>query len=242
VVAPVSHAASVTFATDFAVPGHANSVGANAAGTIWAVTSLGTFLAQAGTGQGVPTSFPLVGKRVAVAPNGLPWIVKFDGTIWQGRIDGTLVQMPGLARDIAIGRNGVPWVIGTNSRNGSFQAWFWNGVQWIADPGSGQEIDVDADGFAIVNGSDHKIWIRNGGANQGWSQLTGRALDMAAGASHGGNGLWIIGTDNVPWNLTNGVWERSNATPLISQITVDPRTGTPWATDFAGELLIGSVH
>ena len=235
--APTARADTVTFSADQAVPGFVNDVAAGSGGTVWAVTSAGTFQAF-GSQVGI-RGFPKVAKRVAVDPGGLPWVVTFDGHIWQGHSDGTMTELPGLARDIAIGPNGVPWIIGTNSRNSSFQVWSWNGSSWNADPGSGQEIDVDANSQPLVNGSDDKIWIRNGGANSGWSQIVGRAKDIGAGNSRAGQDLWIVGTDNAPWNLTNaGGWERSPGTTTISQITV-ALGGAVFATDPAGEFLIG---
>src|SRR5207248_11455597 len=140
--------------------------------------------------------------------------------------------------DIAIGPDGIPWIIGTNFRNSSFQVWHWTGVEWTPDAGSGQEIDVDANSEPVVNGADDKIWVRNGGPDQGWSRITGKALDMGALNSVNGNGLWIVGTDHRVWNLTNGVWDRSD-TPSTTQIAVTPG-GVPWTVDAAGELNIGS--
>ena len=51
-------------------------------------------------------------KRIAVDPQGNPWIVDFSGNIFRA-VNGSFQQMPRLARDIGIGGNGAAWVIGS---------------------------------------------------------------------------------------------------------------------------------
>src|SRR5262249_9165088 len=113
----------------------------------------------------------------------------------------------GLARDIGVSPDGTVWVIGTNSRNGSFQVYSWNGSTWTANPGSGEEIDVAANGDPVVNGVDGKVWIMNGGSDQGWSQVTETgglpAFDMGLSkcspsgqADVGGSAMWFV-TQNL---------------------------------------------
>jgi hypothetical protein len=38
------------------------------------------------------------GKRIAFDPSGNPWIVDFNGNIWQSTGGGQVTLMPGLAR------------------------------------------------------------------------------------------------------------------------------------------------
>lgn len=240
-----NHAETANFGSIPAVAG-ANDVAAGANGSVWYITSSGTFNLNGG-------SIPKGGTRVAVDPAGNPWIVDFNGNIWRSS-GGQLTLMPGLARDIGIGANGAVWVIGTNSRNDAYQVWAWNGSSWVADPGSGEEIDVDGVGRPVVNGADGKIWIKDGGADQGWTQLTGYADDMgitplacatAEPGVPGGPEFWIVGHlggGGSVWNLFNGVWVQStNVVSGVRQIAVDT-TGTPWAVDSVGELLRGSVN
>jgi hypothetical protein len=225
----------------------ANDVAAGANGSVWYVTSSGTFNLNGG-------SIARGGKRLAVDPSGNPWIVDFNGNIWRSTGGGQVTLMPGLARDIGIGANGAVWVIGTNSQNGSYEVWSWNGSSWVADPGSGEEIDVDSVGRPVVDGADGKIWIKDGGADQGWTQLTGYADDMGIGplacatgepGVPGGPEFWIVGHlggGGSVWNLFNGTWVQStNVVSGVAQIAVDT-TGTPWAVDSVGELLRGSVN
>jgi hypothetical protein len=141
------------------------------------------------------------GKRIAVDPQGNPWIVDFNGNI-RHLVGNSFQELPtGLARDIAVAPNGIVWVVGTNSRNGSFQVWSWNGSSWTANAGSGEEIDVAANGDPVVNGADGKVWIMDGGADSGWSQVAVNAIDMglspcspAGQTSVGGSAMWFNST------------------------------------------------
>jgi hypothetical protein len=190
---------------------NANDVAAGLDGSVWYVTGTP---GNTGTAVRVSPSFesfnlPVdVGKRIAVDPQGNPWIVDFNGHIWH-LVNGSFQELSsGLARDIAVAPNGTVWVIGTNSLNGSFQVYSWNGSTWTANPGSGNEIDVAANGDPVVNGSDGKVWIMNGGANSGWSEVDPGGLvpvfDMglspcspAGQADVGGSAMWMA-TENIP--------------------------------------------
>ena len=191
-----------------------NDVAAGLDGSVWYITGTpGT----AGTAVRISPSFQSVnlpvgvGKRIAVDPQGNPWIVDFNGHIWH-LVNGSLQELPtGLARDIAVAPSGLVWVIGTNSRNGSFQVWSWDGSSWTANAGSGEEIDVAANGDPVVNGFDGKVWIMDGGANSGWSQvLTIGSLSVfdmglspcspAGQASVGASAMWFDGPINFGSN------------------------------------------
>ncbi len=230
----------------------ANDVATGVNGSVWYVTSGGTFNVLGG-------SIAKGGKRLTVDPSGNPWIVDFNGNIWRSTGGGQVTLLPGLARDIGIGANGAVWVIGTNSRNDSYQVWSWNGSSWIADPGSGEEIDVDAAGRPIVDGVDGKIWIKDGGANQGWSQMTGFADDMGVGplacatgepGTPGGPAFWIVGHlggGGSVWNLFNGTWVQStNVLSGVQQIAVDahgtPGRSTRWANSWREASTVDQGH
>ena len=232
----------------------ANDVAASNDGSVWVITGSSTNRIEGGAFGG-PSSFPTGGMRLAVDPTGHPWMVGFDNRIWRGNADGSVTQMPGLARDIGIGgpigSAGSIWVIGTNPRNDSWQVYAWTGSGWVPDPGSGQSIDVDSAGEPVVNGADYKIWIKNGGANQGWSLLSGRATDMSEGHGSpsgfpGSANLWIIGHDSrsAPGNF--GVWERTGVDmwTLVNQTFGGTRIavnteGTAWVVRSDGTLWDG---
>lgn len=68
----------------------------------------GTGWIQASNGGGV---------KIAVDPNGVPWVINSKGEIWK-KNDATLTssftKLSGLATDIGIGSNGSVWITGTN--------------------------------------------------------------------------------------------------------------------------------
>jgi hypothetical protein len=181
-----------------------NDVAAGPDGSVWYITgtpgTTGTTVRVSGSSTEV---FNQGGKRIAIDPQGNPWIVDFNGNIWH-LVGGSFQELPsGLARDIAVAPNGTVWVIGTNSLNGSYQVWSWNGSSWTANPGSGEEIDVAANGDPVVNGVDGKLWIMNGGPDNGWSQVGVGGLSVfdmglspcspAGQATVGGSAMWFTG-------------------------------------------------
>src|SRR3954471_13861201 len=66
------------------------------------------------------------GRRIAVGPNGSPWVVNSLNQIYR-RENGVFQRLPGEATDIAVGGDGSVWVIGTDAR-----AYQWAGNDWRA--------------------------------------------------------------------------------------------------------------
>ena len=247
-----------------------NDVAAGLDGSVWYITGTpGT----AGTAVRISPSFESVnlpvgvGKRIAVDPQGNPWIVDFNGHIWH-LVNGSLQELSsGQARDIAVAPSGLVWVIGTNSQNGSFEVWSWNGSTWTPNAGSGEEIDVAANGDPVVNGSDGKVWIMDGGANSGWSQVGVNAIDMglspcspAGQASVGGSAMWFNSTVSGQGLVFSdagslqGPYSTTGSGPIVEQflngffqvtashVAVDTAgrvwvVADPGSCDCAGELL-----
>jgi len=217
-----------------------NDVAAGLDGSVWYITgtpgSTGSTVRISG---GTTEVFPMGGKRIAIDSHGNPWIVDFNGNIWH-LVGSTFQELPtGLARDIAVAANGIVWVIGTNSQNGSFQVWSWNGSSWTANSGSGEEIDVAANGDPVVNGVDGKVWIMDGGPDNGWSQvgIGGlSAFDMglspcspAGQASVGGSAMWFTNPVGFVGNTApllfsdggnlEGPFTTLNSGPIVAQFT-----------------------
>lgn len=241
------------------VASNVNDVAAGGDGSVWYITgrpgTAGSTVRLGGGAAQINGSLP-GGKRIAVDPQGNPWIVDFNGNIFH-LVNGSFQQQPGLARDIGVGGNGAVWIIGTNSRNGSFQVWSWTGSSWVADPGSGQEIDVSANGEPVVNGSDGKVWIKDGGANQGWSQvgLGGlTAFDMglspcspAPGTPLGESDMWFVTPNSNPNNLVfslhagstlQGPYTLPNGTINSDTNQFGQITGSHPAVDTAGHAFV----
>jgi hypothetical protein len=245
-----------------------NDVAAGLDGSVWYITGTpGTAGTTVRISGGSTEVFNQGGKRIAVDAQGNPWIVDFSGHIWH-LVNGSFQELStGLARDIAVAANGTVWVIGTNSQNGSFEVWSWNGSTWTANAGSGEEIDVAANGDPVVNGSDGKVWIMDGGADSGWSQVGVNAIDMglspcspAGQASVGGSAMWFnstVGGQGLVFSDGGGLfgpYTTLNSGPIVAQflnqfgqvtashVAVDT-SGRAWVVadpgscDCAGELL-----
>ncbi len=192
-----------------------SDVASGADGSVWVTGVTGTFDVVRGSAQ-APATYGLAGARIAVGPDGLPWIIDLDNRIFHGNADGTVTQVTGLAHDIGVGQDGSVWIVSNipTNRSWAVQELVGGGFVTQLGGGSGLSIDVSANGQPVVNGIDGKIWQRDPSGK--WGQLTGLADDVAvspnfvAGGPAGGSALWIVGRNAVTggggiWNL-NGDW------------------------------------
>jgi hypothetical protein len=99
------------------------------------------------------------GERIAVGPDGMPWIVNNAGQIWH-LTPGGWAQVPGGARDIGVGADGSVWIIGLNPIAGGWQTYRFNGSGWDAVNGGGVAISVGPDGMPWVVNSAGQIYER----------------------------------------------------------------------------------
>ncbi len=83
--------------------------------------------------------------RIAVGPEGLPWVVNDAGQIFQCLGGTHWKQKPGLAVDIGIGSEGSVWICAKDS--GIYR---WTGETWQQIDGSGTRISVAPDGLPWV--------------------------------------------------------------------------------------------
>jgi hypothetical protein len=90
------------------------------------------------------------GVRIAVGPDGLPWIVNDTGAIWH-LTPGGWVNVPGGGHDISVGADGSVWIIGLNAAPSGFELYRYNGTGWDGLAGLG--------GVAISVGPDGMPWI-----------------------------------------------------------------------------------
>jgi hypothetical protein len=174
------------------------ALGVGANGTTWILkqsvdgkpSAGGYRVAYLNTG-GTWIEVPGAGMRIAVEPDGNPWIVNDSKAIY--RWDGAkFVLMPGTAYDIGIGANGVVWVIGTNPLSGGYDIFKWNGKGWANVPGgAGVRIAVDPRGNAWVVNDKRAIYRWDGTR---WVGAGGSA--QAIGIASNGK-VWVIGTNPV---------------------------------------------
>ena len=124
-------------------------------------------------------------------------------------------NQPGLGFDIGSG-GGQTYVVGTDRR-----VYHWVGTNWTVLPGtpSANRIDVTSAGvpWIITTNSDILFF-----ENNGWTQVSGAALDIACGA----NEIFIIGTNNA---ILRRVGNSFSQLPsgLAQRIDVDS-DGNPW--------------
>src|SRR5581483_4762395 len=83
----------------------------------------GNAIAHFNSATGQWTSVEGGAIKIAVGPNGQPWILNKQGVIFNrtrgktGYVDGTWQVVPGSATDISVGADGSVWAIGTASAN-----------------------------------------------------------------------------------------------------------------------------
>jgi len=209
------------------VPGQAQDIGIGANGTVWVVGTNpirggyglwywdgGRFVADPANGGGV---------RIAVAPDGHPWVVNDAHEIYE-RVNGVWTQRPGAGTDIAVGADGVVWKIGTTPTQNGYEIAKWTGSSWQAVDGGGVRIAVDPQGLPWVVNDVHDIYRRvaaQAGTPEHWQLETGptgntttRATDIGIGGTTGEGMIWIIGA--VPSGYGYGIYSW---------------TGTGWAAD-----------
>ncbi len=122
----------------------ASDIAVSPKGVVWLVSreanSIQSSLVLADTRFVTPRGSP---SRVAVDPNGFPWLVNSDGTLWHWMRSATgvedWVQSSLKAIDIAVGANGAVWAIDTKQRvvqlmDGAWQPTNETGVRISVDP------------------------------------------------------------------------------------------------------------
>lgn len=135
----------ITSLTWIQQPGAATDIAVGANGAVWV---LGTnpvpggyaiFRWNGSDWEGIDGG----GVRIAVDPNGMPWIVNDAGGIFV-LTGGGWQQLPGAATDIAAG-----WAIGTNPIPGGYDIYYWKGDrEWAGVDGAAVAI---ADGPWVVS-------------------------------------------------------------------------------------------
>jgi hypothetical protein len=136
-------------------------------------------------------------------------------------------RLPGAAKDIGIGADNSVWVIGTNSVQGGYGIYRWEGKNWRRIDGGAVRIDVDPRGNPWVVNSYDNIYRRVGDR---WEQVFGAAKDIGIGAD---NSVWVIGTNSVQGGYGIYRWEEKNWRRIDGgavQISVDNH-GVPWVVN-----------
>ncbi|TWI99897.1 Ig-like protein group 2 [Mucilaginibacter frigoritolerans] len=169
--------------------------------------------------------------RVAVSPQGLPWVItqsnlilRYNGTSWD--------QLPGTGTDIGIGADGSVFIIGTLnvSPTGGFNIMKWNGTGWDTLPEcAGVRIAVSPQGIPWVVNKSNIVYQYTG--NLLWNPIYGVAADDIGIGADGS--VYVTGLYNVVnppiYKYSSNGWIQIEGITGIN-ISVSPQ-GKPWWTD-----------
>ena len=147
-------------------------------------------------------------------------------------ISGSWAGLPGLATDIGVGADGSVWITGTNSVQGGFGIYTWNGKGWSAVEGGAVNVAVDPKGVPWVVNEMGDIFRREG---NDWQRLPGLATDIGVGAD---GSVWITGTNPVQGGFGIYTWNGEGWSAVEGgavRVAVDPK-GMPWAVNANGNI------
>jgi hypothetical protein len=188
------------------LPGAANDIGAGADGSVWIISKTpinSEFRIARFNGTSWDFTAELSGGvRIAVQPDGRPWVVQSNGLIWRRQVAAPGVaagwdNIPGSAKDIGIGADGSVWVIGSGT--GDQQVFRFNGSGWDGSNGFATRVTVGTTGIPWVMTNDGSVWRRNtpSAAGGGWNLLPGRIGDIGVsqtGSSGQAGYAWSVAT------------------------------------------------
>ena len=138
------------------------------------------------------------GERIAVNPDGTPWVVNqnnqllrgyyVSGGVWWNQEPGDA----GCARDIAVGEKGAVWKIGCDVQQGGYgiHRRIESTSTWERVDGGAVAISVGKDGLPWAVNEDGNIYRL--GYNDVWQKLDGLGTDIAVGPY---NNAYVVGMD-----------------------------------------------
>jgi len=185
-----------------------------------------------GTWQAI--SVPARPARLALSPNGTPYLAARDGKLWSYDPTNGWTALGCCAADIAVG-SAFPsifpnapddvWIVtpaGAIAEN--------NGSGWTAQPGSATRIAASADGgiWIVDRGERAAQWT-----GSGWN-VTGCCFSDIGAAN--GNLAYAIGDEHESvWRFDGSSWSRVRASGAA--ISVSPARGVPFVVDDDESLL-----
>lgn len=207
-------------------------------GSLYAIGTVKATTAGNGIFQRVGSSWKqTVGSAltVAVAPNGVPWVINELNAIWM-KYGSSWVSQTGAGTEIAIAPNGSRFVLGTSYIDANGYAIYQSsGSGYVQLSGSAVKVAADPYGTPWVINSSGNIYKRNG---SGWVQISGSARDIAIGAD---GSIYVVGTIAVDGNGYRIYKWVNNAFALVSGngsgtgIAVSP-AGVPYIVNAVGDV------
>ncbi|NIJ55512.1 M57 family metalloprotease [Dyadobacter arcticus] len=174
---------------------------------------------------------PGAAAKVAVTPEGVPWVVNTSGTIY--RFNGSLwEQYPGYAKDIAVGGDGSVYIVGGAAIFGGYGIYRWNGSTWLKLPGAGLRVSVGLPGVLWIVDDTGKIFNLTG---NNLKEMPGLAHDIGAGAD---GTVYMLQRTPVYGGYTvyrwSGIyWSKTNGSGISIAVT---DKGIPWVVNNLGNI------
>ena len=233
-VLPVTPAAAQLGRSWFLLPGSARDVSAGADGSIFVIgvdrQNAAGFGVHRWNGSAFEAS-PGAGMRIAVDPQGNPWVVNRQNEIWMWN-GGGFTRMPGSANDIGIGADGTVYAIGNGERSSAgWPIYRWTGRDWARINGYGTNVAVDHEGRPWVCNEQNAIYRWNGSS---FEREPGTAVDIGVGAD---GSVWAAGTDGKAHHYWRGTWAPVLDSRDVRRVAVD-RNGMPLVTTRNDQILV----
>jgi hypothetical protein len=239
-----------------------SDLSANANGDLWAIaldprTSADKPVLKWNGKEFVAQS--VAAKRIAVDPQGNPWIVTGAGALshWNSKWEPASLK----AMDVAVGANGAVWAIGTDSRisqlvdgnwkavsgaavriavdprgnpwvvNAGNQIWRWVGNNWQLLPGSAQDIAISADGSVFIVSTKT---FTGGWEIQQWNGTGWNAIPGAGGAVIAAGKQLYIALHGAQGSLVYFTTYQPTGDPTTAPVSSQPVTLSATTIDLSG--------
>jgi hypothetical protein len=142
------------------LPGLASDIGIGGNGHVWIVgraTNSSGGQVYYWNGSGWTADFAW-GARIAVGPDGQPWVTTLDHRIFRRLSTGAWQQWSGAARDIAVNQmNSAVWIVGNTAVSGGYRVFRYSGGDWV--PHSIGAVAITAGGEAILAKDNGDIFV-----------------------------------------------------------------------------------
>jgi len=175
---------------------------------------------------------PGVAVRIAVEPDGTPWIVNKGKQIYKRSANGWQ-QVAGCARDIAVGQNSSAWILGCKSSGtDGFEIYTRSSSGWDRVAGAATKIAVDPDGTPWIINAGGQIYKRSADS---WKQIPGCAKDIGVGRN---DSAWILGcTSAGAGGFEIQSWDGSKWRTIPGSATgiAVEANGTAWVINVEGK-------
>jgi hypothetical protein len=197
---------------------------------------------------------PGAGTEIAVGPEGHPWLVNHNGTVfyWNGS-EWKVAPGNACASHIAVGANafgskyGSAWVLSCNEGSSGYGIYQLQGSTWVRQPGSAVKIAIGPIGPWIIDKSSN-VYFWNGDK---YVEAPGSpcASDIAVGPINDSflvpfpfGDAWILGChdhsagyDIYQYQVQANSWVQIPGS--ANQISVSPDLGIPWIIEPNGDIM-----